>query len=85
MNKEVLRIYYKKQKDKGYFSFNCNNPMLITIKPNLERRFEAEVMIHEFIHFMSRRYGRIIGKISEERTMVLGKMFLKILIRRTKY
>ena len=87
--KEILKIIYKKQKDKGFFSYN-KGKTLITIKPRLKRELEAEVLMHEFIHFLEQRYmgkGKqkwIIGNISEQRTMKLGKWFMRILKRRIK-
>jgi len=83
MKKEVLKIIYKQQKEEGNFYFKT--PNIIYIKPDLKKELEAEVLIHEFIHFLERRYPKIIGTVSEQRTMVLGKYILRLLKRKTKY
>lgn len=78
--KDILKIIYKQQKEEG--NFYLITPDTIFIKPNLKANFEAEVIIHEFIHFLSNRYKM---RMSEQRTMVLGKYILKLLKRKTKY
>jgi len=74
MNK--LTIIYKDQKEPG--NFYLKKPNKIYIKPKLKKEFEAEVLMHEFIHYLSYNY-RCIPEISEDRVMKLGKRFLKIL------
>ena len=73
-------IVFGEQKEKGNYHRNYYKiKNLIVLKSNMQPSKELEVLIHELIHYFSDRYRGIIGDISEDRTMKLGKRFVKIL------
>jgi len=83
MNKLILKIIYGTKKvlgnEAGTYLFKTSK--IIYIKQGLNKKFEVEVLIHEFIHFLEKQHKKHIRKMEENDVLKLGKKIAKMLYK----